>query len=49
VGAYVRGNDALLDRAVALYPQLAAFLQQDMLERADVAGSRKRLRELVGG
>jgi flagellum-specific ATP synthase len=49
VGAYVRGNDALLDRAVTLYPQLAAFLQQDMLERASVADSRTRLRELVGG
>ena len=49
VGAYVRGNDPLLDRAVTLYPQLAAFLQQDMLERASVEASRKRLRELVGG
>jgi flagellum-specific ATP synthase len=48
VGAYVRGNDALLDRAVALYPRLADFLQQDMLERASVEASSKRLRELVG-
>jgi flagellum-specific ATP synthase len=49
VGAYVRGNDALLDRAVTLYPQLAAFLQQDMLERANVDASRQRLRELLAG
>jgi flagellum-specific ATP synthase len=49
VGAYVRGNDALLDRAVTLYPQLAAFLQQDMLERASVDASRQRLRELLAG
>jgi flagellum-specific ATP synthase len=49
VGAYVRGNDALLDRAVALYPQLAGFLQQDLLERASAEASRQRLRELVGG
>jgi flagellum-specific ATP synthase len=47
VGAYVRGNDPLLDRAVALYPQLAAFLQQDMFERASVAASRERLRSLL--
>jgi flagellum-specific ATP synthase len=47
VGAYVRGNDSLLDRAVALYPQLAAFLQQDMFERASVAASRERLRSLL--
>ena len=30
VGAYVRGSDPLLDEAIALYPQLEAFLQQDM-------------------
>jgi flagellum-specific ATP synthase len=29
VGAYVRGADPVVDRAVALYPQLTAFLQQD--------------------
>ena len=49
VGAYVRGSDPLLDRAVALYPQLAGFLQQDLLEAAPYAASRQRLRELVGG
>ena len=49
VGAYVRGGDPLLDRAVALYPQLAAFLQQDMLERAPAQASRQRLRELLAG
>jgi flagellum-specific ATP synthase len=47
VGAYVRGADPVLDRAVALYPQLTAFLQQDLQERADVAGCRARLRELL--
>jgi flagellum-specific ATP synthase len=48
VGAYVRGNDSLLDRAVELYPQLTAFLQQDMLERASVEMSRQQLRALLG-
>jgi len=47
VGAYVRGGDPLLDRAVVLYPRLAAFLQQDMFERAPVEASRQRLRELL--
>jgi len=47
VGAYVRGADPVVDRAVALYPQLTAFLQQDLQERADVAGCRARLRELL--
>jgi len=47
VGAYVRGNDPTLDRAVAQYPQLAAFLQQDLLEAASYADSRARLHELV--
>lgn len=37
VGAYVPGSDPLLDRAIALYPQLETFLQQDIDERADVA------------
>ncbi len=41
-------RDPVLDRAVALYPQLTAFLQQDLQERADVASCRTRLRELLG-
>jgi len=48
VGAYVRGADPVVDRAVTLYPQLIAFLQQDLQERADVASCRARLRELLG-
>jgi flagellum-specific ATP synthase len=49
VGAYVRGNDPLLDRAVAQYPQLAVFLQQDLLEAASYADSRQQLQDLVSG
>lgn len=33
VGAYAPGSDAQLDLAVQMYPQLEAFLQQNMLER----------------
>jgi flagellum-specific ATP synthase len=34
VGAYVAGSDPLLDQAIHLYPQIEAFLQQGMEERA---------------
>jgi flagellum-specific ATP synthase len=47
VGAYVRGSDPIVDRAIALYPQLTAFLQQDLGERAGVTDSLSRLRELM--
>jgi flagellum-specific ATP synthase len=47
VGAYVRGADPVVDRAVSLYPQLTAFLQQDLQERADVPSCQARLRELL--
>ena len=32
VGAYVAGNDPQLDDAIARYPRLEAFLQQDIGE-----------------
>jgi flagellum-specific ATP synthase len=35
VGAYAIGRDPLIDRAIAMYPRLEAFLQQKMQERAD--------------
>jgi len=47
VGAYVRGSDPTIDRAIALYPQLTAFLQQDMLQPASVQDSRQRLRQVL--
>ena len=34
VGAYARGSDPLLDRAIVLWPQLEAFLQQGIFEKA---------------
>ncbi len=39
VGAYAPGSDPLLDRAIALYPQLETFLQQGIEERADAVQS----------
>jgi len=47
VGAYVRGTDPMVDRAIALYPQLIAFLQQDLLERSSVEDGRPRLHALL--
>ncbi len=43
VGAYSAGHDPQLDEAVALYPRIEAFLQQQMHERADYAQSVARL------
>lgn len=39
VGAYAPGSDPLLDRAIALFPQMEAFLQQGIEDRADVMES----------
>jgi len=39
VGAYAPGSDPLLDRAIALYPRLEAFLQQGIEERAEATHS----------
>jgi flagellum-specific ATP synthase len=46
VGAYSPGADAVLDQAVALYPQLEAFLQQDMNERENYPASLAKLNAL---
>lgn len=46
VGAYVHGSDPLLDQAIALYPQLEAFLQQGMRERAGHGDSLAALERL---
>jgi flagellum-specific ATP synthase len=43
VGAYSSGRDALLDRAIALYPRIEAFLQQGFRECADFEQSLQRL------
>jgi len=34
VGAYVAGNDLQLDRAIQMFPEIEAFLQQSMQEKA---------------
>src|SRR6266702_284754 len=46
VGAYSTGRDALLDRAIVLYPRMEAFLQQGFRECANFAPSLAQLDEL---
>jgi flagellum-specific ATP synthase len=47
VGAYVAGSDPVLDEALALYPRMEAYLQQNMNERAAYADSVTGLRALM--
>ncbi|WP_456267379.1 flagellar protein export ATPase FliI [Kushneria sp. AK178] len=47
VGAYAAGSDPMLDEAIRLYPELEAFLQQRMSERADVEHSVEGLKSLL--
>jgi len=47
LGAYIEGSDAGVDRAIRLHPQIEAFLQQGMSERADFSDSKQALRQLV--
>jgi flagellum-specific ATP synthase len=49
VGAYSPGHDPQLDAAVALYPEIEAFLQQPLDERADIAHARQALARVTGG
>jgi flagellum-specific ATP synthase len=46
VGAYSSGRDALLDRAIALYPRMEAFLQQGFRECAPFTSSLTMLDQL---
>ena len=47
VGAYAAGSDPVLDQAIALWPRLEAFLQQDMHEHAGFEQSQAQLRALL--
>ena len=49
IGAYQRGNDPLVDDALALWPQILQFLGQDVTESSDVAASREALARLLDG
>lgn len=47
VGAYVRGTDPVLDRAIVALPRLEEFLRQDIHEAEDYLGSRHKLHSLI--
>lgn len=46
VGAYAKGSDPILDKAIELWPQLEAFLQQDIDEQAGVEDSWQTLERI---
>ena len=47
VGAYVQGSDPELDRAILLYPQFEAFLQQKMQEKEGYLESINKLASVL--
>ncbi len=49
VGAYSAGSDPLLDKAIALYPKIESFLQQDIDKRAGINESWAQLSALFAG
>ncbi|MCB6182424.1 flagellar protein export ATPase FliI [Leeia sp. TBRC 13508] len=46
VGAYVRGSDPILDRAMALIPSMDAFLRQDIHQQENYLSARAHLAAL---
>lgn len=47
VGAYSPGSDPQLDRAIAIFPNIEAYLQQNIRESTQYADSRQRLVEVL--
>ena len=47
IGAYQRGSDPRIDAAIALWPKLEGFLQQDMHTRVDFDGSLTGLQSVM--
>ena len=47
IGAYQRGSDPRVDQALALWPRMERFLQQDMRERVDLAASLAALNDTL--
>ncbi|PKO89305.1 MAG: flagellar protein export ATPase FliI [Betaproteobacteria bacterium HGW-Betaproteobacteria-12] len=47
VGAYVPGTDPVLDQAIAIYPKMEHFLQQQLSEQADFPASLQALISLI--
>jgi flagellum-specific ATP synthase len=49
IGAYQKGSDPRIDAAIALWPTMQRFLQQDMHESVDYAASLAALDQVMGG
>ncbi|WP_430785931.1 flagellar protein export ATPase FliI [Virgibacillus flavescens] len=49
IGAYKRGTDKDIDRAIAFYPTIQKFLRQDILEHLTFEESIKRMQTLLSG
>ncbi len=47
IGAYQRGSDPRVDAAIALWPRMQQFLQQNMRERVDFAASLTALQAVL--
>ncbi len=47
VGAYRRGSDTEIDRAIRMHPQMIEFIAQDMNESLDHSSSQQQLAELI--
>lgn len=47
VGAYTAGSDPLLDKAMTLYPQMEAYLQQGIFERSGYDEACQQLQQLI--
>lgn len=48
LGAYQRGSDARVDEAIEAWPDICAFLRQDVSDAANLADSRTALATLLG-
>ncbi len=49
LGVYVAGSDAETDKAIALFPALQTFLEQEMQEAAPLSGCVVQMRSLLNG
>lgn len=47
IGAYQRGSDAVVDEALARWPEIVSFLGQDVADAADLHHSRQALSRLL--
>lgn len=47
VGAYQKGSDTQVDQAIAMYPRLVRFLQQEVDEPVELRAAQQRLVSLV--